>query len=125
MYFIDSHAHINDEAFDADREEVIKRVFESGVYKFIEIACETKEWQPALDLCKQYPQQTAAVLGIHPQVAQTYDDAARALLDKLLKDPHAAAVGEIGLDYVFLDACPKDIQLRVFEEMLSLAGRVQ
>ena len=38
MKFIDSHAHINDEAFDADRQEVIARVFESGVYKFIEIS---------------------------------------------------------------------------------------
>ena len=63
---------MNDEAFDADRAEVIRRVFESGVYKFIEIGCETAEWQPALDLCAQYPLHTAAVLGVHPQVAQTY-----------------------------------------------------
>lgn len=125
MHFIDSHAHINDEAFDADRAEVIRRVFESGVCKFIEIGCEPKEWQPALDLCQKYPQQTAAVLGVHPQVAQTYDDAARAQLAECLKHPLAAAVGEIGLDYVFLDACPKEVQLRVFEEMLALASRVQ
>lgn len=125
MKFIDSHAHINDEAFDADRQEVIARVFESGVYKFIEIACEKEEWEPALALCAQYPAQTAAVLGVHPQVAQTYDASAREKLQKLFKNPHAAAVGEIGLDYAYLHACPKDVQLRVFEEMLALAGELQ
>lgn len=125
MKFIDSHAHINDEDFDADRAEVIARVFKSGVYKFIEIACETAEWQPALDLCAQYPQQTAAVLGVHPQVAQTYDAAARTKLKEFFKNPHAAAVGEIGLDYAYLHACPKDVQLKVFEEMLLLANELQ
>ena len=38
MNFIDSHAHINDEAFNEDRDQVISRVFESGTYKFVEIA---------------------------------------------------------------------------------------
>ena len=125
MQFIDAHAHINDEAFDADRAEVIRRVFESGVYKFIEIGCETAEWQPALDLCAQYPLHTAAVLGVHPQVAQTYTPQARQQLLELFKNPHAAAVGEIGLDYAYLHACPQDIQLRVFEEMLAFASQVQ
>ncbi len=125
MEFIDSHAHINDEAFDADRREVIARVFESGVYKFIEIACEKEEWEPALALCAQYPAQTAAVLGVHPQVAQTYDASAREKLPELFKNPHATAVGEIGLDYAYLHACPKEVQLRVFEEMLALAGELQ
>ncbi len=125
MQFIDSHAHINDEAFDTDRAEVIERVFNSGVYKFIEIGCEIAEWEPALALCAHYPQHTAAVLGVHPQVAQTYNDAARQKLETLLQNPQAAAVGEIGLDYAYLHACPQDTQLRVFEEMLALSNRVQ
>ncbi len=125
MNFIDSHSHINDEAFDADRAEVIARVFESGVYKLAEIACEVHEWQPSLDLCAKYPAQIAAVLGVHPQVAQTYNEAAKTQLLELLKNPYTKAVGEIGLDYAYLHACDKETQLRVFEEMLGLANTVQ
>lgn len=125
MKFIDSHAHLNDEAFDSDRQEVIARVFESGVDKFIEIGCETSEWAPALALCARYPGRTAAVLGVHPQVAQTYNALARAELKELFKNPLAAALGEIGLDYAYLHACPKDAQLQVFEEMLRLSSQVQ
>lgn len=124
MPFIDSHAHINDEAFDADRSEVIRRAFDSGVYKFIEIACEPDEWEPALKLCGKYPAQTAVALGIHPQVAHLYTQPARETLCKLLDNPHAAAVGEIGLDYAYLHACPKDTQLKIFEEMLCLSNHV-
>lgn len=124
MHFIDSHAHINDEAFDTDRAEVIQNIFASGVYKFVEIACELHEWEPALDLCRQYPDQISAVLGVHPQVAQTYDEAAKARLLQLLQDPQVAALGEIGLDYAYLHACPKETQLKVLEEMLSVANTV-
>lgn len=125
MNFIDSHAHINDEAFNEDRDQVISRVFESGTYKFVEIACETHEWAPALALCEKYPSRVAAVLGVHPQVAQTYDDEAKAQLKELLQNQHAAALGEIGLDYAYLHACPKETQLKVFEEMLSLANDIK
>ena len=71
------------------------------------------------------PAQTAAVLGVHPQVAQTYDASAREKLQKLFKNPHAAAVGKSAWDYAYLHACPKEVQLRVFEEMLALAGELQ
>ncbi len=124
MNFIDSHAHINDEAFNKDRDQVISRVFESGTYKFVEIACEIHEWEPALALCDKYPHRVAAVLGIHPQVAQTYDENAKQKLLELLQNPHVAALGEIGLDYAYLHACPKETQLKVFEEMLSLANNI-
>lgn len=125
MKFIDSHAHLNDEAFDADREAVVARAFESGLEKLIEIACETSEWEPALALCAKYPAQTAAVLGVHPQAALTYTLEARAKLKDLFKNPFAAALGEIGLDYAYLHAAPKTAQLSVFEDMLKLAAEVQ
>jgi len=49
--FIETHAHLNDKVFDADRADVIGRAFKSGVAKIIEIACGAKEWQPAEALC--------------------------------------------------------------------------
>lgn len=125
MKFIDSHAHINDPAFDADRAETLERVFAAGVEKFIEIACQTDEWDPALALCDRYPARTACVLGIHPEFAQTLDGRAAAHLKELFQNPHASAVGEIGLDYAYLHACPKDIQLKTFHDMLSLSNELQ
>ena len=47
--FIDSHAHINDEAFDTDRKDVIEKTLLAGVKNIVEIACEEPEWQQAVD----------------------------------------------------------------------------
>jgi len=125
MQLIDSHAHLMDPAFDADRAEVVQRVLAAGVYKFIEIGCQIDEWEQALSFCKQYPQHTACALGIHPEFAHTYTPQEHIRLTEFLKDPRAVAVGEIGLDYFYLDECPKEIQLRVLEQMLTLATQVQ
>ena len=115
MQFIDSHAHLCDPAFDSDREQTIARVLAAGVSHFIEIACQTDEWDNGLALAQKYPAHCAAVLGIHPEFAHTLTPQALAKLTEQLKDPHAVAVGEIGLDYVYLHECPKETQLRVFE----------
>ncbi len=125
MQFIDSHAHLMDPAFDPDRTETIGRVTAAGVIKFIEIACQVNEWDGGLALAGQYPDRCAVVLGIHPEFAHTYTPAAHARLVELFKNPYAVAVGEIGLDYVYLHECPKDIQITVLQQMLQLANQVQ
>ncbi len=125
MYWIDSHAHINDPAFDADREQTIARVFAAGVDKFIEIGCQINEWDDALSLCGKYPQHIACALGLHPEFAHTWTAAEHARLAQLLESPHAVAVGEIGLDYFYLDECPKETQLHTLQQMLALATAVQ
>ena len=125
MQFIDSHAHLCDPAFDADRKETIVRVLSAGVDKFIEIACQVNEWDGGLALAEKYPAQCAVVLGVHPEFARTWTPQAHARLTALLKDPRAVAVGEIGLDYVYLHESDKDTQIRVFEQMLQLANTAQ
>ena len=125
MQFIDSHAHLCDPAFDADRTDTVQRVLNANVIKFIEIACQTDEWESGLALAEKYPVHCAVVLGIHPEFAHTLTPAAYQKLTELLKDPLAVAVGEIGLDYVYLHECPKDIQLRVLEQMLQLANQIK
>ncbi len=125
MTFIDSHAHLCDPAFDTDREQTIARVLAAGVSHFIEIACQVDEWNGGLALAEKYPAHCAAVLGIHPEFARTYTPQAHARLTQLLKDPHAVAVGEIGLDYVYLHESDKDTQIHVLEQMLQLANDVQ
>lgn len=125
MSFIDSHAHLCDPAFDTDREQVIARVLEAEVTKFIEIACQVDEWDDGLALANKYPAHCAVVLGLHPEFARTYTPAAFVRLAALLKDPRAVAVGEIGLDFVYLHESDKETQLRVLEQMLTLANSVQ
>lgn len=125
MQFIDSHAHLCDPAFDADRAEVVRRIFEAGVIKFIEIGCQVDEWDSALTLAAKYPNYCAVALGIHPEFAHTLTPADYSRLTKLLQDPRTVAVGEIGLDYVYLHESNKDTQIRVFEQMLQLANEAQ
>ena len=125
MRFIDSHAHLCDPAFDADRVEVVQHVLAAGVDKFIEIACQVDEWDGGLAFAQTYAAHSAVVLGIHPEFAHTLTPADLARLTRLLKDPRAVAVGEIGLDFVYLHESDKETQLHVFEQMLQLANDTQ
>ena len=125
MRLIDSHAHINDEAFDADRAEAIKRAFDAGLSHIIEIGCEESEWRPALDLAAAYPRQIYCALGLHPIQAKTFKEDFPARLKTLLANPAARAVGETGLDYAYLESSPKETQHYVFEAMLKLTAEVE
>lgn len=121
--FIDSHAHMNDSAFDADRDEVIARVFASGVTRFVEIACEEAEWAPALALADKYPGQVSVAAGIHPIEASTQTPQNLARLTQLLADPRVVALGEVGLDYTYFHRSDRDTQHRVFSDMLALTKK--
>lgn len=118
--FIDSHAHINDEAFDTDRKDVIEKSLLAGVKNIVEIACEEPEWQQAASLCAKYPQVFCAVCGIHPIYASARTEEQIKKLKEFLKNPVFRAVGEIGLDYAWLNSSTEIEQQNVFEEMLAL-----
>ncbi|MGN0024870.1 MAG: TatD family hydrolase [Candidatus Avelusimicrobium sp.] len=123
MKFIDSHAHLNDPAFDPDRGEIIVRLPQAGVTLSVEIGCAPEEWQPALDLSARYPAIIRAVLGVHPEYAPKLTKEGLKELETLLRSPYNTAVGEIGLDYTCLETAGKDIQHDVFTQMLGLASK--
>lgn len=126
MDYIETHAHLNDKSFDADRAEVIGRVFKGGVAKIIEIACEPAEWGPAEGLCGEYKGRITAAFGIHPQHPEELTPENLATLAGFLKKDVCSAIGEIGLDY-FWDNLKKDGQYRLLEAQLGLSnvsGRV-
>lgn len=125
MVFIDSHAHINDPAFDADRDEIIKKSFAAGLSHIIEIGCEQPEWRPAIDLCAKYPNKIYCALGMHPIMAKDFKEEFLPELKNLLQMPVARAVGEIGLDYAYEETTPKNIQHKVLETMLALAAQIK
>ena len=126
MHFIDSHAHLNDPAFDNDRDTLIaKRLPQAGICSSIEIGCSPEEWQPALALAEKYPQFIYAVLGVHPEYAPQYTAENATQLTQLLQDKNAVAVGETGLDYTCLDIAGKDLQHHTFLQMIALANQTQ
>ncbi|MDF2636707.1 MAG: hydrolase, TatD family [Pelosinus sp.] len=115
----DSHAHIDDEKFDADREEVIQRAIENGVTGIINVGACMASSARSIALAEKYKSVYAAV-GIHPHDAinaleADYEQLAQwATLDKVV------AIGEIGLDYYY-DFSPRDVQHSVFVRQLDVA----
>lgn len=126
MHFIDSHAHLNDPAFDNDRDTLIRTTLpKANIGASVEIGCAPEEWQPALALAEKYPQFIYAVLGVHPEYAPQYTAANATQLAQLLQDKNAVAVGETGLDYTCLDIANKDLQHQIFLQMITLANQTQ
>lgn len=119
--FVDSHAHLDGEQFQADRELVIARAREAGVEAIVAIG--NGDGPGTLDcgikLAKQY-EFIYATVGIHPHEARLATDAAFAELEQLAKRPKVIAWGEIGLDY-FYDHSPRDLQQQVFVKQMELA----
>lgn len=119
---IDSHAHLDVSAFDADRDTVISRAREQGVELMLEIAgsdVAKGSLAAGMALAAKYSFIYVAV-GLHPHEASLYDDA---LEQELLNYACAEKVigwGEIGLDYHY-DHSPRDVQRRVFARQLGLA----
>ena len=121
MEFFDSHAHLTDPAFDADRDELIGTVLRrAGITAAAEIGCSPEEWKDTLALAEKYYDFIFPVLGVHPENAPKFSAPELFTLDKML--PRACAVGEIGLDYTCLDVADKNLQQRTFAEMLMLAN---
>jgi TatD DNase family protein len=120
--FIDSHAHLDGERFDSDRETVIARAREAGVQTIVAIGNGNGPGQVdcGIRLAEKYDF-IYATLGIHPHEARLADEAAYQNMEHLAKHPKVIAWGEIGLDY-FYDHSPRDVQKTVFTRQMELAA---
>ncbi len=107
----DTHAHIDDEAFDLDRDELIEQIQKSDVKKFVNVGASLDGSKRSMELANQYDFIYATV-GIHPHEASTIDDSQMDLLRLWAKDPKVVAIGEIGLDYYY-DFAPRDVQKKM------------
>ncbi len=120
--FVDSHAHLDGDRFDSDREQVIARALEAGVRTMVAIG--NGDGPPTLDagvhLAEKYPF-IYATIGIHPHEARLSDEAAYAEMDRLARHPKVIAWGEIGLDYYY-DHSPRETQKLVFARQMELAA---
>lgn len=115
----DTHAHLNDEAFDADREAVIESLGEYGVARVIDVACDVRTVDKTLALLEKYPF-IYGTAGMHPHDASAMDNFLMDRLKQVLSHRKMLALGEIGLDYHY-DFSPREIQRKWFVEQLELA----
>jgi TatD DNase family protein len=119
--FVDSHAHLEGERFDADRAEVIARAREAGIERIVAIGSGTGPG--SLDCGIRLAEKCDfiyATVGIHPHEAKLATDADFEELEQLARRPKVIAWGEIGLDY-FYDHSPRDVQQQVFLRQMELA----
>jgi len=119
---IDSHAHLDMQEFDRDRDEVIARALAAGVEKIVTVGTDIDSCRKSIALAEKYPQIYAA-LGLHPHEADkiTFADIQR--LRELAKHPKVVAVGETGLDF-YRNYSPREAQLQVFRWQIDLAADV-
>ena len=116
----DTHAHMDDRAFDTDREELLKSLPEQGIQLLMNPGCSLASSYNTSKLSREYDYIYAAV-GSHPDVADEVNEEVLEEYRKLCKlNPKIKAIGEIGLDYHYEDI-PREIQLRAFRMQMALA----
>lgn len=123
MEIFDSHAHYDATAFDDDRDLLLASLPDGGVVGVINCADCLDSAARSKVLCERYPFLYMAA-GVHPEQAATVDtDRLEEQLLPYLQYGKTVAVGEIGLDYYWEDACPRDKQRAVFETQLQIAQK--
>ena len=98
MRIFDTHAHYDDEAFDADREELLKDLPEAGIEYVVNVGASIKTTKTTLELSSKYDYIYAAV-GVHPSDIADLNEESFSWLREQTGKPKVVAVGEIGLDY--------------------------
>jgi TatD DNase family protein len=121
--FVDSHAHIDGEEYDVDRDEVVERARAAGVVAILNIGTgdpQSGTLERAVAMAEKYEGVYAAV-GVHPHDARLFDAAAEQRVCGLVRQSaRVIAWGEIGLDYHY-DHSPREVQRTVFARQLRLA----
>ena len=120
----DTHAHMNDPAFDEDREEVLLGLQEKGISLMMNIGCSLASSRDCVAMANKYSFVYATV-GTHPDTADEVDEAVLEEYRKLCKqESKVKAIGEIGLDYYY-ETIPREIQQRAFRLQMELARELQ
>lgn len=120
--FFDTHAHLDYDLFDEDREAMIRRALENGVNRIVTIGTDVDSARRAIQLSENYPYVYAAV-GLHPTEALQFDETMIDTFRQMATHQKVVAIGEIGLDYYWKET-PPDIQHHVFRKMIRLAAEM-
>ncbi|MDP9266491.1 MAG: TatD family hydrolase [Chloroflexota bacterium] len=119
---IDAHAHLTDDRFAADLDEVMDRAASAGITRILTCGEDVASSERALEIARRHPCVRVAV-GIHPHRAATWDEAAPARLAELARDARVVAIGETGMDLSGRSA-PEEAQRTAFAAQLALAAEL-
>ncbi len=118
----DTHAHLNDPAFDEDREILILGLPEKGIVNVMNVGCCLESSGDCIAMAEKYPFIYASV-GSHPDSADEVCDEVLEKYREMCRHPKVKAVGEIGLDYYY-ETIPRETQISAFQKQMELARQV-
>jgi TatD DNase family protein len=121
---VDSHAHLDMEEFDEDRDHVVQRAFQEGIQSILCPADLTnpKSIEKTFNLIEKYESIIAAA-GVHPHQAKHFTPSHTQRIEELSGEKKVKAVGEVGLDFHY-DFSPRQEQEKVFRHQLSVAQKL-
>lgn len=127
MFLTDTHCHLYEPEFDADRAEVFARAVEAGVRRFVLPAIDSESHQRLFDLCRRHPDRCFPMMGLHPTSVNDNPQWRKELdlVELYLKNPpegiaRFCAIGEIGLDF-YWSADFRSEQTEAFRRQCRLA----
>ncbi len=115
----DTHAHLNDPAFDEDRDAILMGLRDKGVEFVMNVGCCLESSRDCIAMAEKYPFVYASV-GSHPDSADEVNDAVLEQYRQMAQHPKVKAIGEIGADYYY-ETIPREIQLQAFRAQMELA----
>ena len=119
LSLVDTHAHLDNDQFKDDLDQVLKNADEAGIKQILTIGCDLKSSAKSVDLASRYSCIHAAV-GIHPHDAQEATPEGLTEIEALLSSTKVVALGEIGLDF-YRNHSPHDQQREAFRLQIRLA----
>ena len=121
MHLFDTHAHILDDQFKEDLDQVIRNIYDNMAL-VVNIGCNLEDCPRTVALAEQYNKLYAAV-GLHPEDVKTYTPEGWDMICRLAEHPKVVGIGETGLDY-YWDTSTKDAQKVLFEQHIDLAKQL-
>ena len=119
----DTHAHMNDPAFDQDREQVLLSLKDKGVELMMNVGCCLDSSKDCIAMAEQYPFVYASV-GSHPDSADEVNEDVIAQYREMAQHEKVRAIGEIGLDYYY-ETIPRETQIKAFRMQMELARELK
>lgn len=122
MVFTDTHTHLYSEAFDDDRDEMIKRAMDAGIERFFVPAIDSTYTEAMLKLEASYPENVFLMTGLHPTHVKDNYKEELAHIEELLAKRSFYAIGEIGIDLYWDKTFLKE-QQAAFKHQIQLAKK--
>lgn len=121
--YIDTHSHIYDEAFDADRESVFERAVEFGVEMILLPNTDESTIKPMMNFYESHVENCKVMMGLHPEGVREDYKRHLSVIEREMERNCWVGVGEIGLD-LYWDKTFEKQQIEVLEEQLRWAKQL-